>query len=94
MIDRKQPWYWLNENSRQFMSRGYTLEGQIPEERVRQIADYAEKILKRPGYADKLYDYVSKGWVSFSTPVWANFGLGRGLPMICPASCTPMPRTA
>ena len=83
MIDRKQPWYWLNDNSRQFMSRGYTLEGQTPEERVRQIADHAEKILKRPGYADKLYDYVSKGWVSFSTPVWANFGLGRGLPISC-----------
>ena len=65
------------------MSRGYTLEGQTPEERVRQIADFAEKVLKRPGYSDKLYDYVSKGWVSFSTPVWANFGLGRGLPISC-----------
>lgn len=65
------------------MSRGYTLEGQTPEERVRQIADFAEKILKRPGYSDKLYDYVAKGWVSFSTPVWANFGLGRGLPISC-----------
>lgn len=83
MIDRKQPWYWLNDNSRQFMSRGYTLEGQTPEERVRQIADYAEKLLKRPGYADKLVEYVSKGWISFSTPVWANFGLGRGLPISC-----------
>lgn len=83
MIDRKQPWYWLNENSRQFMSRGYTLEGQTPEERVRQIADHAEKLLKRPGYADKLVDYASKGWISFSTPVWANFGLGRGLPISC-----------
>ncbi|OGG41392.1 ribonucleoside-diphosphate reductase, alpha chain [Candidatus Kaiserbacteria bacterium RIFCSPHIGHO2_01_FULL_46_22] len=83
MIDRKQPWYWLNESSRQFMSRGYTLEGQTPEERVRQIADTAESILKRPGYADKLYEYVSRGWISFSTPVWANFGLGRGFPISC-----------
>ncbi|MEX0913263.1 MAG: ribonucleoside-diphosphate reductase subunit alpha [Candidatus Paceibacterota bacterium] len=83
MIDRTQTWYWLNENSRQFMSRGYTLEGQSPEERVRQIADFAEKLLGRPGYADKLVDYASKGWISFSTPVWANFGLGRGLPISC-----------
>lgn len=83
MIDRKQPWYWLNESSRQFMSRGYTLEGQSPEERVRQIAEAAEKFLNRPGYADKLVDYASKGWISFSTPVWANFGLGRGLPISC-----------
>ncbi|MFM2381884.1 MAG: hypothetical protein RLZZ76_651 [Candidatus Parcubacteria bacterium] len=83
MIDRTQPWYWLNESSRQFMSRGYTLEGQSPEERVKQIADHAEKLLGRPGYSDKLVEYVSRGWISFSTPVWANFGLGRGLPISC-----------
>lgn len=65
------------------MSRGYTLEGQTPEDRVRQIAETAESILKRPGYADKLYEYVSRGWISFSTPVWANFGLGRGFPISC-----------
>lgn len=83
MIDRQTPWYWLNDSSRQFMSRGYTLEGQTPEERVKQIADYAEKILKRKGFSDKLVDYMSRGWISFSTPVWANFGLGRGLPISC-----------
>jgi ribonucleoside-diphosphate reductase alpha chain len=83
MTDRKQPWYWLNDNSRKFMSRGYTLEGQTPEERVRQVAEYAEKLLNRPGFADKFEDYMSKGWISLSTPVWANFGLGRGLPISC-----------
>lgn len=83
MIDRTQPWYWLNDNTRQFMSRGYTLSDQTVEERVKQIADHAEKLLEEPGFSDKLYDYVSKGWVSFSTPVWANFGLGRGLPISC-----------
>ena len=65
------------------MSRGYTLEGQSPEERVRQVALYAEKLLKRPGFADKFTDYMSKGWISLSTPVWANFGLGRGLLISC-----------
>jgi len=83
MIDRSKPWYWLNENSREFMARGYVLEGQTPEERVKQITDYAEKILGRQGFSDKLLDYVSRGWISFSTPVWANFGLGRGLPISC-----------
>jgi ribonucleoside-diphosphate reductase alpha chain len=83
MIDRTQPWYWLNESSREFMSRGYTLPGQTPEERVQQIADFAEKTLNRPGYSKKLVEYVSRGWISFSTPVWANFGLGRGLPISC-----------
>src|SRR6056297_200565 len=80
---KKEPWYWLNDNSRAFLARGYLMEGQTAEERVRQIAETAEEILKKPGFADKLIDYTSRGWVSFSSPVWANFGAGRGLPISC-----------
>ncbi len=83
MTNRTEPWYWLNENSRAFLERGYTLKDQSPEERIRQIADFAEKVLDEKGFADKFYDYMSKGWISLSTPVWANFGLGRGLPISC-----------
>ncbi len=83
MIDRTKPWYWLNDNSRQFMSRGYTLPDQTPEERVKQIAEHAEKLLGKKGFAEKFTEYMSKGWISFSTPVWANYGLGRGLPISC-----------
>ena len=79
----KEPWYWLNENSRAFLARGYLSPGQTAEERVRVIAETAEKILNKPGFADKLVDYVAKGWVSFSSPVWSNFGAGRGLPISC-----------
>lgn len=78
-----EPWYWLNENSRTFLSRGYLTEGQTPEERIRFIGDHAEKILKQPGFSDKFYEYMSKGWISLSTPVWSNFGLARGLPISC-----------
>jgi ribonucleoside-diphosphate reductase alpha chain len=35
------------------------------------------------GFADKFYDYMSKGWYSLSSPVWANFGKKRGLPVSC-----------
>ncbi len=78
-----QPWYWLNENSRAFLARGYLAEGQTAEERVRVIAEAAEKILKKPGFADKIVEYTSRGWISFSSPVWSNFGAGRGLPISC-----------
>lgn len=78
-----EPWYWLNENSRIFLSRGYLSEGQTPEERIRYIGDHAEKILKKKGFSDKFYEYMSKGWISLSTPVWSNFGLARGLPISC-----------
>lgn len=33
--------------------------------------------------ADKFYEYLSQGWYSLSSPVWANFGLKRGLPISC-----------
>jgi len=74
---------WLNENSRKFLERGYLLPGVSPEERIRQIADHAEKILDKPGFADKFFDYMSKGYYSLSSPVWANFGHERGLPISC-----------
>lgn len=77
---------WLNENSRKFLSRGYLSEGVTPEERIRFIADHAEKILKKKGFADKFYGYMAKGYYSLSTPVWANFGLKKGLPISCFAS--------
>jgi len=83
MQNRTEPWYWLNENSRAFLARGYLTEGQTAEERIRVIGETAEKILKKDGFADKFVDYMSKGWISLASPVWANFGTNRGLPISC-----------
>lgn len=81
--------YWLNENSMAFLKKGY-LNGDItPEERIRFIADTAEKILARPGFADKFYKYMSDGWYSLSSPIWSNFGLKKGLPISCFGSYIP-----
>lgn len=74
---------WLNKPSREFLSRGYLKAGQTAEERIREIGETAERILNKPGYADKFFDYMSRGWYSLSTPVWVNFGNERGLPISC-----------
>lgn len=74
---------WLNESSRIFLHRGYLLEGTEPEERVRYIADHAEKLLNYPGFADKFYHYMARGYYSLASPIWSNFGLDRGLPISC-----------
>ena len=79
-------YYWLNQKSREFLSRGYVGENQTAEERVRQIAETAEKYLNMKGFADKFEDYMSRGWFSLSSPVWANYGLERGLPCSCNGS--------
>jgi ribonucleoside-diphosphate reductase alpha chain len=76
-------YYWLNEDSRLFLERGYLQPNQTPEQRVRQIADAAEAILRIDGFANKFEDYMAKGWYSLSSPIWANFGIQRGLPISC-----------
>lgn len=74
-------YYWLNEESRKFLSRGYITES--PEQRIKDIARTAEKYLGIPGFAQKFEDYMARGFYSLSTPVWINFGKQKGLPISC-----------
>lgn len=76
-------WSWLNDNSRIFLQRGYLQENQTPEERIHDIAVAAGRYLGDPDFKEKFEDYMSRGWISLSSPVWANFGLERGLPISC-----------
>lgn len=88
-MNTTESWYWLNENSRTFLSRGYLIEGQTPEGRTQEIGEVAAKILGKPDFTKKFVDYMSRGWISLATPVWTNFGLDRGLPISCFGSYIP-----
>lgn len=80
----RQPFAWLNQQSREFLAGGYLLPGVTPEARLRQIAQRAEELLPgMPGFAERFLDYLGRGWYSLASPVWANFGLDRGLPISC-----------
>jgi ribonucleoside-diphosphate reductase alpha chain len=81
MVDKK--YSWLNSHSKTFLQRGYLNPGVTPEQRIREIADNAEKILGIKGFADKFEDYMARGFYSLSTPVWTSFGNSRGLPVSC-----------
>lgn len=76
---------WANDDSRLFLSRGYIDGNMTVEERVRGIAQTAEKNLglEGEGWADKFYDYMSRGFYSLSSPVWSNYGTSKGLPISC-----------
>jgi ribonucleoside-diphosphate reductase alpha chain len=79
--EERKKYYWLNDDSRTFLSRGYISES--PEQRIKDIANKAEYYLKIDGFAKKFEDYMSKGYYSLSTPVWINFGKEKGLPISC-----------
>ena len=74
---------WLNKDSRDFLKRGYLHEGESAEQRGHDIAVAASKYLKLKGFAEKFEDYLSRGFYSLASPVWANFGRERGLPVSC-----------
>jgi len=81
--------YWVTDDTRQFMSKGYLDEGQNVEDRVMEIARHAESILEDTmggdfeNFAEEFYGCMKKGWFSLSTPVWVNFGKDKGLPISC-----------
>jgi ribonucleoside-diphosphate reductase alpha chain len=82
-------YYWLNKDSRKFLERGYLLEGETPEQRIKDIADAAEKYLGIDGFSEKFQNYMSLGYYSLSSPIWSNFGRTRGLPISCFGSYIP-----
>jgi ribonucleoside-diphosphate reductase alpha chain len=74
-------YYWLNEEARTFLSRGYISES--AEDRIKEVAITAENYLSIEGFAKKFEDYMAKGYYTLATPVWINFGKNKGLPISC-----------
>jgi ribonucleoside-diphosphate reductase alpha chain len=89
----REPFYWHNAASQRFMAGDYLLPGQSLLDRVDIIAAHAQQILQTTGeaanharyagWAEKFTHYMARGWYSLSTPIWANFGTERGLPISC-----------
>jgi ribonucleoside-diphosphate reductase alpha chain len=79
--------YWLNKESRNFLNKGYLIEGESAEERIEKIAEAAQNYLPEIEFKDKFLTFLKNGFYSLSSPVWSNFGRKRGLPISCFGSC-------
>ena len=78
-----EDFFWLNDDSRTFLSRGYIDGDKTAEERIRDIGEAAADILNSYEFADKFCTYMARGYYSLSSPVWSNFGTTKGLPISC-----------
>lgn len=76
-------YWWLNEESSKILERGYLLPNQTVENKIDTICKYAASFYKKPELKDWFKEIFEKGWTSLSSPVWANFGEDRGLPISC-----------
>lgn len=82
-MEEKTNIWWFNEESEQMLNRGYLLKGETLEGAIDRVTEAAAKRLYKPELKEAFKEMIVKGWISFSSPVWANMGTQRGLPISC-----------
>lgn len=78
---------WYSTGAYQMFEQKYLYHASGFREQAERIAKTAAKHLKEPEliaeYEQKFFDMIWKGWLSCSTPVLANMGTDRGMPVSC-----------
>lgn len=80
--------WWLNDESKQMLNRGYLLRGENVLDAVHRICWAAAKKFSGT-IIDVTIAYkhfvrnILLGWQSYSSPIWSNMGVSRGLPISC-----------
>jgi len=62
---------------------GYLLFDETPREAYLRVAKTVARRLYKPELADKFFQYIWDGWLCLASPVLANTGTDRGLPISC-----------
>jgi len=82
-IDVDFPSWGNNEIYVKTISKTYLQSGEKPKDAYWRVATAVAKRLEKPQLATKFFDYMWKGWLCLATPVLANTGTDRGLPISC-----------
>lgn len=83
IYNNTKPYHWVTPETETVLQRGYLLPGETPQDAVRRVTTAAANRLDRPDLQPKFEALVANGWMSLSSPVWANMGTDRGLPISC-----------
>ena len=75
--------WWKNSESEQILNRGYLLKGETVEGAIDRVCEAAAKRLYKPELKEAFVEMIERGWMSLSSPIWANMGTERGLPISC-----------
>lgn len=79
----EERFWWVNDESEQVLNRGYLLKGETVEGAIDRITTAACQRLYKPELKEAFIEMISRGWMSLSSPIWANMGTERGLPISC-----------
>lgn len=89
MAREYKDWYWLNDESVKFLRNGYISPEVDIKEHFRNLGIKAEKILNKPGFADKFNSYLAKGYYLLPTPTITNFLSEKDATVSCFGSVFP-----
>ncbi len=78
IYNNTKPYHWVTPETETVLQRGYLLPGETPQDAVRRVTTAAANRLDRPDLQPKFEALVANGWMSLSSPVWANMGTDRG----------------
>lgn len=70
----------LSDFSKATLQDRYLLEGETIQE---GFARAAKAFASNPQHAQRIYEYASKQWFMFSSPILSNGGTNKGLPISC-----------
>lgn len=82
-VHLREKLWWKNSESEQILNRGYLLKGETVEGAIDRICTAAARRLYKPELKDSFVEMIERGWMSLSSPIWANMGTERGLPISC-----------
>lgn len=78
---------WYSTGGYQMFKEKYLYNAKNFKEQAHRIADTAAKHLLHPDiveeYSKRFFNMLWKGWLSPSTPILANMGTNRGMPVSC-----------
>jgi ribonucleoside-diphosphate reductase alpha chain len=74
---------WLSEEGMHTLSAGYLLPGETPRAMFERVAKAAAQINEDLTLFDDLFTCLWNGWIGLASPVAANFGTSRALPISC-----------
>jgi ribonucleoside-diphosphate reductase alpha chain len=74
---------YMSESALVTLKADYLQGNETPKEAIKNIARKVELEIGIEGLYEKVFDYVWKGYIGLSSPIWSNFGRQRGLPISC-----------
>jgi ribonucleotide reductase alpha subunit len=80
---------WMTDEGFKTLSGTYLLPGESPKAMWERVSNSVAGYLKKPELAAKFFDLLWKNWLGLASPVAANCGTDRGLPISCFSTFVP-----